>query len=684
MNDPTSQASWISGVRTQNTGGLGSQGVVVNSPEEYTRLMQQYSDIEIAQYKKVLEAKKRLFISLSEEESKWTKQDLEKYMKDLYSMSSQLGRAMRNDPNSIFGIISGFKDYKKALNDFKSGVNTEVNGKTAASLAGQLGTAVGRAVRKAVDFVVNQYTKYAQNYSQYLPSTSTNLGANRSGYSGLLQGANKEIFSQGVASATSMTQVMQAMDQLAASGISSNLESLSVLKSMESLISTTFNSSSIMDQIRRRGSDSGIYELSLGSEAMLRDVLQEQFGDSQYISNGMFNLTKLMADAMLATASSSEKSIELEYSMQESLGQLYELGLSQAGITSAQQMLQKIAEGDIAGLEPGQIKAVMDAGGFEQFMGKDIDPESIYNLMYSYGDLYNQLSTDNRLVANAIANAWGIGSTYDYMNGVDVSQLTQEVVDAGTIEDYLAKQKEDAINRQTFQQNVENYLKDIVGVLGGNYLSQAGEGIIGRVGSVASGLLGTIATVGATSLLGKSAISSLGKSGTTLSIGTRTLGLGSKLIGGLGIAGGLLGGALDANTAVQEQSYGSSKAANIAGGAFLGNSVLGNTAKYATLGAGIGSLIPGVGTLIGGAIGGVAGLITGGIGEAIRNKKSESTEEVSAAANSSTSDYSSILSTINDSINIQTDKLIAAITNIYKVVATPSISGTGVSIGDYA
>lgn len=50
-------------------------------------------------------------------------------------------------------------------------------------------------------------------------------------------------------------------------------------------------------------------------------------------------------------------------------------------------------------------------------------------------------------------------------------------------------------------------------------------------------------------------------------------------------------------------------------------SVLGNTGKYAAIGAGIGSIIPGVGTLIGAGVGAIGGIVAGLIGTTMDNKK---------------------------------------------------------------
>lgn len=696
INDITGSASWMS----PKGNGANAQGVVVSTRNEIDDLVKYMESAQIASQKKV----QKSWMSSAQERSKWTQRDLDAFVQQNLKATKLIDNAWKK--TKLGGFLGQVKDYQKAFKELNSGkIDMKAFSAKAGGAAQAIGSAVGDAVKKAVDFVVKKYADYAKSYEKYLPTTSTNLGTNRSGYSSLLQSTNKEVFSQGLGGTVSMKDVMASMDQLAQSGISSNLEQLSILKSMESRISTTFDSSSIMDQMRRRGNDSGIYQLSLGEESMLRDVLQEQFGNSQYISNGMFKQTKIMVDAMLATASSSEKSIEIEYAMQESLGELYSLGLSQAGISDAQVMLKKLSEGDVSGLSPGQLKAVMDAGGITQFMGKDVSSESIKNLLGSYGNLYNEFQTDNRLVGNALVNGWGVGATSDYMNGLDMSEFTKEVTDAGSIDKYFQQQETDAKKRQTFESGVNKYLDNIVGLLGGNSLSQLGSGIISKVGGGISSALSAVAGIGVTSVLGKKMLGGLGGGatkllgGTSLSSGGGIRAGASKLLSSTGakVLGGVGGGIAalaDGMGAVNSKAYSDNGVLNFLGGAVMGNqsgdqsfggyakSIGGNAMK----GAAIGTIFGPVGTAIGAGV----GALFGGIGNLISGKKKEAdaaaqqqTQEVGAATTTSTSDSISILNTINQSINVQTDKLVAALTNLYKLIQSGGGSSQPVLAGDY-
>ena len=111
--------------------------------------------------------------------------------------------------------------------------------------------------------------------------------------------------------------------------------------------------------------------------------------------------------------------------------------------------------------------------------------------------------------------------------------------------------------------------------------------------------------------------------------------VGAGLLSAASIGGGLYLGFSDAN----KMSYGKGLDLGDARGFFLGTghseqttgqkvgSIAGNTAKYALIGAGIGTIIPGVGTAVGAGVGALAGLATGLFGTMASSQK-ESNEQL--------------------------------------------------------
>lgn len=120
----------------------------------------------------------------------------------------------------------------------------------------------------------------------------------------------------------------------------------------------------------------------------------------------------------------------------------------------------------------------------------------------------------------------------------------------------------------------------------------------------------------------------LGKTGVAL--GASTTG-GALLMGGAGIAGGLAGGAslikggLDLYGAYRANKKGDSVEARAK--TLSGASTIGGVATGALIGAGIGSVIPGVGTVVGGLVGAGIGGIGGWIGGAYGADKIRETDD---------------------------------------------------------
>ena len=172
----------------------------------------------------------------------------------------------------------------------------------------------------------------------------------------------------------------------------------------------------------------------------------------------------------------------------------------------------------------------------------------------------------------------------------------------------------------------------------------------GESGSVIKALLQKLTGKGAGEIAGSGAgngiLSKLFGSGA----GAGSSGAGAAGAGGAGLGTALLGGGLILG-GLGVGAYQATKTKNWKGGwargAFLGTanseqsngeqakSILANTAKYTAIGAGIGTIVPGIGTAIGAAVGAGVGLITGGIGGLIKKQK-DATDENTEAINKNT------------------------------------------------
>ena len=169
-----------------------------------------------------------------------------------------------------------------------------------------------------------------------------------------------------------------------------------------------------------------------------------------------------------------------------------------------------------------------------------------------------------------------------------------------------------------------------------NFLSGISNLLVLILGAIAlkgnlfgdKGILSGIKSIGASSKLGVLSSGAGGLKGIAATYGTGAA-VGAGLLSAASIGGGLYLGFSDAN----KMSYGKGLDLGDARGFFLGTghseqttgqkigSIAGNTAKYALIGAGIGTIIPGVGTAVGAGVGALAGLATGLFGTMASSQK---------------------------------------------------------------
>ena len=170
----------------------------------------------------------------------------------------------------------------------------------------------------------------------------------------------------------------------------------------------------------------------------------------------------------------------------------------------------------------------------------------------------------------------------------------------------------------------------LAGILGKESLDGSGNGISKLLGGTKIGSWLSSSSMGAS--LGGKALGGAGALSNGAALG----------IGAAGIGTGILMGVHHGN--VMKEQGGS-----FARGMFLGTgykgkeggnfgSVAGNTAKYAAIGAGIGTIIPGVGTLIGAGIGALVGLGTGLIGASTELAKNTKATDKNTTAFKETND----------------------------------------------
>lgn len=724
--------------RTTNTAQSSSSGVGFTSSDldqsldNIRKFYDKVVDLNKSATRKILQ---NSFRSASKDQ-KWDEDRAKKLIKQSTSFTKNISNAFGKTIPGKF--ISSISEYNKAINKINSGtagIDYKKLANQAVSAAGKMGEAVSAAIEK----LTQQVVKYAQAYESHLTSTSVGLNINRSQYSSLLQGANTQVFSSGLGSSVSMSEVMTGMDKLVSQGIASNLETLSTLEAASDLISTTFDSSQILYQMRRFGSSSGIYEYSLAMEGMLRDTLQEQFGDSQYISSGMYNTTRQMLQSLWASQETAEESAELQYAMQTGIGTLVEMGASEQTATSLVSILQEFSTKGYSDNPLAYMIASQAGLNPMDLWSQNINEDNIGSYYEGFVKVLESIQTDNQIVAGIWSELLGI-STEDIVNGTisydDFVKAYGEANESASSEDmfkYLDEEIANSSDSLTIQKNIANSVENIVGLLGVNTVAQVGSGIINGAGSILSAVAGFGATKMLSSALGGSGgglgklskLVSGGASGLTsasaatsgmktvpgakmlsggASVPTKMGGLlvksggvgnikgwnystGAKVLGGVG---GAISGISDASSAMSNNTYSDNDILNGIGGFFMGDQtgfsdaggavlgILGNTAK----GAALGSIFGPIGTAIGAGI----GLLGGIIGNAIADSRKDSLSSAEAASTTTSDSMSSLMKDIKTSIDSQTDKVLAALSNMYTMINNNfnSLSGRVTAEGTYA
>lgn len=603
------------------------------------------------------------------------------------------------------GLFSSISEYRKTIKEIKTGKgDSEALSKSLRKSSKNIAQSVGAVVEATLRKITQYYTEYARTYESYLKSTGSSLQINRGQYSSLVRGSQQYLNQSGYNKAISSKDTMVSMNQLVQMGITSNLEELSAMQSMVDKISTTFDPSTLTGLIRQFGTTSDVYKLGIASESAIKRALNDHFGDSQYIQSGMYKTTLASLETLIAIQSDEKKAFATSTNIMKNVGVLVESGISVKSKNKVEEWYNKVANGEMV-TDAGFWMLARNAGvSMSELYNSDTVLDALDKITSSNNqlDYFNKFNTKNLLKAGSIGSILGYGTTQEFSNNNFLNKLGNAAGDQNIGREVTTKDLYDEFKRSTDNakelltttEKIKNFLYNATGTLGGSSVAKLGSSGVSLVGGALAAVGGMFATKAASkflsSKLGGSGLTSLlGSSGGTglgAAIGSGK-GLASKFLtsGGVGAIKGIgftgatkalggIGGAVGVGVdaykgATGKTSYKGNKAAQGAQAAFLGTSVLGNTAKYAS----IGSMFGPWGTLIGAGL----GLITGGIGYGIRKKNekeaAQSTKQEQQSQGTVTSDttsdvYSDILNSINQSINLQTDKIIAAMTNMYKLI----------------
>lgn len=263
-----------------------------------------------------------------------------------------------------------------------------------------------KAITSGIDAGIKAYSEYAIKVNSELNKSGTT-------YKEAVEKLNSAIGSTGLAK---MSNVLSQMSSLTAKGIVANVEQKAFLASIKDGIISTFDiaDSTMLRIIKLQGEESTTNRMVM--QASLRDYLNQQYQNSQYIVENY----KQVSDSLLEATSllTSSMSLSLESTVQKWMGSLSSVGLSTNAVNSLAQAIGYLGSGDLQGMASSGVQKLVMMGANRAGL--------------SYSDmLIGGVSAENAeaLMAGMVAYLGGLSgnnvilSEYAKIFGVSVSDI---------------------------------------------------------------------------------------------------------------------------------------------------------------------------------------------------------------------------------------------------------------------
>lgn len=311
-------------------------------------------------------------------------------------------------------------------------------------LVGQLagGNTGGAGVVKALDNIanktadlVNKLNSTIEEIASYKSDWDTRLFGSGKGHSSISDLVSKSIGASGL---VKQADVMKKLNEAIDKGISYNLEERAFLATVSENIATTFDAfdSTLLEIIRVQQADST--EARLGMEATLNKFLNEEYQNTEYLSNVSDSVTSALYQA--TSLMDYKDSIGFEFQAQKWLGSLYSVGMSQSGVSSIAEALGGLASGNIDSLDSGAGKlltmaAAQSGMNLSEMLVNGLDGSDMNNLMKSMVYYLQTIATRNNVVQSQVAQLYGL-QTSDIMAAVNLSNDITDITKYGNEYNY--------------------------------------------------------------------------------------------------------------------------------------------------------------------------------------------------------------------------------------------------------
>lgn len=376
-------------------------------------------------------------------------------------------------------------DLKENLDTLKSGLED-----TKKSITKGLAN-LGDALSGEINAVISAY-------SEYQAAIDTRLQGSQKTFSTIEKRLTSTL---GMSPYFKTSEMLDSLNDLVAEGIAFNVEQRAFLDTISDKIATTFEvaNSSLLRIVRLQQADSSAARL--GMEAYLTRYLNEQFQNTEYLSNEFDSVTEALMEA--TATMDAQSSIGFEYQVQKWLGALSSVGMSSNAISSIAGALGQLASGNITevGSEMQNLlvmaasRAGLDYAGFAQGEMAASDVNELMASMVEY--LQEIAASDNKVVRSQYASVFGMTMS-DLRASInlgadDIKELSKSVVGFNDAIGELEYQLGQIDSRTSIAEKFNNLLTNIKYGIGQGIATNAGLSAIWQITDLIQNVTGGIA-----------------------------------------------------------------------------------------------------------------------------------------------------------------------------------------------
>lgn len=338
-------------------------------------------------------------------------------------------------------------------------------------------------------------------YSEYQTAIDTRLQGSQKTFSAI---EKKLTGTLGMSPYFKTSEMLDSLNDLVAEGIAFNVEQRAFLDTISDKIATTFEvaNSSLLRIVRLQQADSSAARL--GMEAYLTRYLNEQFQNTEYLSNEFDSVTEALMEA--TATMDAQSSIGFEYQVQKWLGALSSVGMSSNAISSIAGALGQLASGNITEIGSNMqnllvmaaSKAGLDYAGLAQ---GGMAADDVNKLMASMVEYLQEIATsDNNVVRSQYASVFGMTMS-DLRASInlgadDITELSKSVMGFNDAIGELEYQLGQIDSRTSLAEKFNNMMTNIKYGIGQGIATNAGLNAIWQITDLIQSVTGGIAIPG--------------------------------------------------------------------------------------------------------------------------------------------------------------------------------------------